>query len=448
MKKLAWIVILFIAFPVIAQNEDPGSSAFQVLDVSNVRLRLSDDEGMALVFNASPAVCEDLLIDIAVDNQSIEVNAFAPRSNAVCNTLVPYEPVIALPDIARGQAYLLYLNDFTTTFFLTDRGEESSTEPFTALWGAETFLIGFDAVAPLLDSIDFASGGDAISLSLSGNHPDGCETQEFTRVYQDTVQANLHHVDSFRLIPEGVMCPASLLPFEADVTLDLENGDIVEIDNSYYQVGEDEIIQLSRFPLSVHTVEILSGANGVIVAISGTQDCGFEAQADVLERDFMSAIDIVAYAPADEPCGDLTTPYEEAFIVDSLPAVINGTAYDENGEISPPASAQSENQTTEGNFMVVDTVIEGVEVTILESFPMQIQLTVSGYQPDGCDFPVEVMQGVDGNDVTLHIFRNVPADAFCTMNIVPYEDTILVDGTFTEGTVTIQVNEFTTSVDL
>lgn len=448
MKNLAWIVVLLIAIPVLAQNEDPASTAFQALEVSNVRLSLSEEEGASLIFNASPAVCEDLLIDIAVDSQSIKVNVFAPHSEAVCNTLVAYEPVIALPELETGQAYLLYLNDFTTTFFLAEIGEDSSTEPFATLWGEDNFLIGFDTVAPFLDSIEFSGGADGLLLNMSGEHPDGCETEEFTRVYQDNIQENLYHVDNFRLVPQGVMCPASLMPFEAEVSLEAENGDIVEIDDSYFLIEGNEAIPVNQYPLVVMAVEILSGVNGNIVAVTGTQDCGFEAVAHVLERDFISAVDIFAYVPSDEACGDLTTPYDEGFFVDSLPIVINGVAYDENGEIDPMASSQSDNQEAEGNAMPVDTVIETVEVAILESFPMQLQLVVSGYQPDGCDFPVEVAQRVDGNDVTLHIFRNVPPDVMCTMNLAPYEETILIDGGFTEGTVNIQVNEFTTSVDL
>ena len=33
----------------------------------------------------------------------------------------------------------------------------------------------------------------------------------------------------------------------------------------------------------------------------------------------------------------------------------------------------------------VPTVIESVDARLLESFPVQIHLQVSGYQPDGCD---------------------------------------------------------------
>lgn len=448
MRKIIYIVIFLLVLPVSAQNEDPASTVFQALEVSNVRLRLSEAEGIALVFNATPAVCEDLLVDIAVDNQSIEVNVFAPDSEAVCNTFAPYEPVIPLPELETGQAYLLYLNNFTTTFFLTNANEDSSIEPFAALWENDTFLIGFDAVDPLLDSIAFSGNDDNMLLTMSGNHPDGCETEEFTRLYQDNIQANLYHVDNFRLLPPGVMCPAVLIPFESEVALELENGDIVEIDGNTFLIEDNQPVQLNPYPLVVTSVEILSGVNGNIVAVSGTQDCGFEADAHLLERDFISAIDIIAYAPSNEACGDVTTPYDEGFLVNSLPIVINGVAYDENGEIDPVASAESDNQPPEGNAMPVDTVIESVEVIILESFPMRLQLVVSGYQPDGCDFPVEVEQRVDGNDVTLHILRNVPADVMCTMNLVPYNEEILINGGFTDGTVNIQINDFTTSIDL
>ena len=67
MKKLLCFFILWMVVPIVAQTPDPIEAVFQPLAVSNVRLRLSEDEGIALVFNASPAVCEDLLVDMIID---------------------------------------------------------------------------------------------------------------------------------------------------------------------------------------------------------------------------------------------------------------------------------------------------------------------------------------------------------------------------------------------
>ena len=98
--------------------------------------------------------------------------------------------------------------------------------------------------------------------------------------------------------------------------------------------------------------------------------------------------------------------------------------------------------------MQVDTVIENVDVVILESFPMQLHLNVKGYQPDGCDFPVLIEQQGEGNNINVHIYREVPTDVMCAMMLAPYEDTIVLEGGFESKIVTIKVNEFTVNVDL
>jgi|GEM_PF-2190655 len=447
MKKLLCLALFFIiAIPVFAQTEDPVSAAFEPLEVSNVRVRLSEADGISLVFNANPAVCEELLVDIEVDGEFLEVHAYAPRSDTVCNFVAPYEPVIQLPELETGQAYVLFLNDFASTFFLTDAGEDSSFEPFPAIWGQDTGLTPFELIPPVINSIEF----NGTEITLTGNHTDGCITEEYLHVRQDDVQGNLYHIEPFRLLTPIVMCPDQLIPYEVTLQLDLSEGDIVEIGGTYYQIVGGQAEEVLRHALEVETVEILPTNNGNIVVVGGrySQDCGFNQNSYVLENEFVSLIEMVSYSSPGLDIACDTDFFEDSFTVDVLPVVINGRAFDENGEISPLANSQSNENPPEGNYMPVNTVIESVEVAILESFPMQLQLTVSGYQPDGCDFPVEVEQSVEGNDVTLHIYRNVPADAMCPMVLNPYEETIMVDGSFEGGTVNIQINDFSTSVDL
>jgi hypothetical protein len=96
--------------------------------------------------------------------------------------------------------------------------------------------------------------------------------------------------------------------------------------------------------------------------------------------------------------------------------------------------------------MTVQTVIESADALIMESFPVQIALNVRGYQPDGCDYPVEVTQTREGNTVNVTIFRTMPMAVLCTMQLVPYEDTIQLEGGFEPGTYTINVNGVTIEV--
>jgi hypothetical protein len=86
------------------------------------------------------------------------------------------------------------------------------------------------------------------------------------------------------------------------------------------------------------------------------------------------------------------------------------------------------------------TVIEKVETQVSASMPATITMHLMGYQPDGCKFPVQVEQTRSGDSVTVKIFRIVPIDVMCTMDLNPYDDTITLDGTFESGTYTVDVN--------
>jgi inhibitor of cysteine peptidase len=103
----------------------------------------------------------------------------------------------------------------------------------------------------------------------------------------------------------------------------------------------------------------------------------------------------------------------------------------------PPPDAQSGEETFQS-----PTHITNVEVIVMESFPMQVRLHITGEQPDGCDFPVIVEQTRDGNTVTVSIYREVPTSVMCPMILLPYDDTISLDGNFEPGDYVFQVNDF------
>ena len=118
--------------------------------------------------------------------------------------------------------------------------------------------------------------------------------------------------------------------------------------------------------------------------------------------------------------------------------------------VAPPVFEATAEAAAPGGDLVesgILTVVENVDALLLESFPVQIHLHVTGYQPDGCNVPVQVIQQRDGNNVTVRIFREVPADVMCPMNIVPYDETIPL-GSFEPGTYTIDVNGVTIEVQI
>jgi hypothetical protein len=86
------------------------------------------------------------------------------------------------------------------------------------------------------------------------------------------------------------------------------------------------------------------------------------------------------------------------------------------------------------------THIETVEVVVLESSPVQLQLMVMGEHRDGCDMPVTVRQIRFRNRVWVRIFRVQPDGMMCPTILRPYEATISLNGVFEPGTYQINVN--------
>jgi hypothetical protein len=122
-------------------------------------------------------------------------------------------------------------------------------------------------------------------------------------------------------------------------------------------------------------------------------------------------------------------------------SAMSQTATPPTDQAAPPPSSQAvPTPAVTGNTFESLTVIEKVDPTVLESNPAQISLRVSGYQPDGCKFPVQVEQTREGNTVHVKIYRNVPKAVMCTMQLVMYDETITLDGSFPSGEYTIDVN--------
>jgi inhibitor of cysteine peptidase len=78
----------------------------------------------------------------------------------------------------------------------------------------------------------------------------------------------------------------------------------------------------------------------------------------------------------------------------------------------------------EGEVVSGQAMVEEIQILMLESFPVQVVAVVSGYLPDGCTrlTSAEVEQEDDTFVVTLSTVR--PADAMCTMALVPFEESI------------------------
>lgn len=85
------------------------------------------------------------------------------------------------------------------------------------------------------------------------------------------------------------------------------------------------------------------------------------------------------------------------------------------------------NETEDEEYIYGSATVEEIDILILESFPVQINVVARGYLPDGCTEIHEVITTREGDTFNVQITTIRPADAICTQAIVPFEEMISLD---------------------
>ncbi len=133
--------------------------------------------------------------------------------------------------------------------------------------------------------------------------------------------------------------------------------------------------------------------------------------------------------PVETPAGD-SAPTDTTPVADAT-----GTPQSE-APLEEPTEAAVEEPTGE-NLAAVDSI----EVRILESDPVQVEVVARGNLADGCTELDEPMVMRDGTQFGVMLTTQRPADAICTQALVPFEQVIALDVTDVEpGDYTVDVN--------
>lgn len=69
-------------------------------------------------------------------------------------------------------------------------------------------------------------------------------------------------------------------------------------------------------------------------------------------------------------------------------------------------------------------MVEEISINMMESFPLQVSVTVRGSLPDGCTEIAESKAEREGNTFTVRITTRRPKDAVCTQALVPFEENV------------------------
>jgi hypothetical protein len=96
-----------------------------------------------------------------------------------------------------------------------------------------------------------------------------------------------------------------------------------------------------------------------------------------------------------------------------------------------------------------EAIVETIEITILESFPVQLRVVARGTLPDGCTEIDGIRQERDNQTFRVTIATARPADALCTEAIMPFEESISLDVYgLSAGSYTVDVNGITDTFEL
>ncbi len=94
-----------------------------------------------------------------------------------------------------------------------------------------------------------------------------------------------------------------------------------------------------------------------------------------------------------------------------------------SGELDSPDKGNNNS----GKFNYGNATVESIEITVLESFPVQIKVNARGYLPDGCTKIGEITKEKKDNTFFVSIKTVRPADTYCTEVIVPFQEVISLD---------------------
>ena len=73
-------------------------------------------------------------------------------------------------------------------------------------------------------------------------------------------------------------------------------------------------------------------------------------------------------------------------------------------------------------------VVESMTLNVMESFPVQVSVTLTGYLPDGCTKMDEIITEREEDIFTVRIITRHPSgNVSCTMAIVPFNETVALE---------------------
>lgn len=101
------------------------------------------------------------------------------------------------------------------------------------------------------------------------------------------------------------------------------------------------------------------------------------------------------------------------------------------------------------NIILDEATVNSINISILESFPVQVHVNATGFLGDGCTTLADITTIQEGNTFFITIHKQRPADAICTQQLTTFDENIALDVYgLPAGTYTVNVNGVTDSFTL
>jgi inhibitor of cysteine peptidase len=192
-----------------------------------------------------------------------------------------------------------------------------------------------------------------------------------------------------------------------------------------YEYGQNatvdslEVVLLESFPLQAQAL------------ISGTlpDGCTELHEVSVEQQGLRFNITLTTRRPTgDIACTEALVPFEETVDLD-IRGLEAGTytviAQDQQATFTLDVENALPSQDEDIKFSFGSTAtIESLNVQIMESFPVQVSVVLTGYLPDGCTEIYEINASREDQTFTIQVLTRRPVDLACTMAIVPFEETV------------------------
>ncbi|MCB8927891.1 MAG: hypothetical protein H6652_19935 [Ardenticatenaceae bacterium] len=114
-----------------------------------------------------------------------------------------------------------------------------------------------------------------------------------------------------------------------------------------------------------------------------------------------------------------------------------------------PATPTPDEDPAPEKMVESEANVEAISIFIMESFPVQVSVNVTGYLEDGCTSLGEISTNREDNTFVVTALAERPADAICTQQIVDFEENVALDVLgLPAGTYTVNVNGVTDTFTL